>query len=142
MPARGGEHPYALLREADRIGIAKFILRDTLHLAVVEVIDDTIVLTLVRFADELVDAKIFALPAIKDIRKAELQMAKALVESLAADWSPSKYYDEYRNLMRMIQGKVKGKNVDLEIGEESRPAHVVDLMERLRRSLAARGVDG
>ena len=42
--------------------------------------------------------------------------------------------------MRIIQGKVKGKKVNLEIGEESRPAHVVDLMERLRRSLEARGV--
>jgi DNA end-binding protein Ku len=145
VPAKGGEHAYALLREAlraaDRIGIAKFILRDTLHLAAVEVINDTIVLTLMRFADELVDAKTFALPAIKDIRKAELQMAKTLVESLAADWNPSKYHDEYRdNLMRIIQGKVKGKKVDLEIREESRPAHVVDLMERLRRSLDARGV--
>lgn len=42
--------------------------------------------------------------------------------------------------MRIIQGKVKGRKVDLETGEESRPAHVVDLMERLRHSLEARGV--
>jgi DNA end-binding protein Ku len=145
VPEKSGEHAYALLREAlrdtDRIGIAKFVLRDTLHLAAIEVIDDALVLTLMRFADELVDAKPFALPVIKDIRKPELEMAKALVEGLAADWDPSKYTDEYRdNLMRLIQGKVKGKKVDLETGEQSRPAHVVDLMERLRRSLESRGV--
>jgi DNA end-binding protein Ku len=145
VPDRSGEHAYALLREAlreaDRIGIAKFVLRDALHLAAVEVIKDAIVLTLMRFADELVDPKAFAVPAIKDVRKSELQMAKALVESLAADWNPTKYTDEYRdNLMRVIQGKVQGKKVDLETGEEARPAHVVDLMERLRRSLEERGV--
>ena len=43
VPAKGGEHAYALLREAiresGRIGIAKFILRDAQHLAAVEVID-------------------------------------------------------------------------------------------------------
>src|SRR4026209_2728608 len=68
VPGKSGKHAYALLREAmretNRIGIAKFILRDTLHLAAVEVIDDAIVLTLMRFADELVDAGSFALPVI------------------------------------------------------------------------------
>jgi DNA end-binding protein Ku len=147
VPAKSGEQAYALLREAmresKRIGIAKFILRDTLHLAAVEVIDNALVLTLMRFADELVDAGTFSLPVNKEIRKAELQMAKSLVESLAADWEPSKYTDEYReNLMRIIKGKVKGKKAHLETGEEKRPANVINLMERLRRSLEERGVKG
>src|SRR5438132_4227328 len=111
VPAKGGEHAYALLREAiresGRIGIAKFILRDAQHLAAVEVIDETIVLTVMRFADELVDEQQFDFPAKKDIRPQELQMAKALVNSLAADWDPAKYTDQYReNLMKIIQGKV------------------------------------
>src|SRR3989442_16043334 len=60
VPAKGGERAYALLREAirdsGRVGIAKFILRDAQHLAAVEAIEQTIVLTVMRFADELVDA--------------------------------------------------------------------------------------
>ena len=79
VPAKSGEQAYALLREAmreaKRIGIAKFILRDTLHLAAVEVIGNALVLTLMRFADELVDAGTFSLPVNKEVRKAELQMA-------------------------------------------------------------------
>ena len=64
-------------------------------------------------------------------------MAKALVNSLAAEWDPAKYTDQYReNLMRIIQGKVKGKDVELEPDAEPRQAEVVDLMERLRQSLA------
>src|SRR3989440_8910142 len=144
VPAKGGERAYALLRDAiresGRIGIAKFILRDAQHLAAVEVIQTASVLTVMRFADELVDAGQFEFPAKATPRKTELDMAKALVNSLAAEWDPNKYNDQYRaNLMRIIQAKLKGKKVELEPGEEPRQAEVVDLMERLRRSLAQSG---
>src|SRR5688500_19891226 len=93
-----------------------------------------------RYADELVDAGQFDRPGKAGHRKPELDMAKALVNSLAAEWDPSKYTDEYRdNLMRIIKGKVKGKDVKLETATEPREAKVVDLMERLRRSLEASG---
>ncbi len=144
VPAKGGERAYALLREAirdaRRVGIAKFILRDAQHLCAVEVIQHAIVLTVMRFADELVDVDGFEFPSSDHVRKPELDMAKALVNSLAADWDPSKYTDQYReNLMRVIQSKAKGRHVELEAPEEPRQAEVVDLMERLRRSLAQSG---
>ena len=139
-PAKGGERAYALLREAiresGRVGIAKFILRDAQHLAAVEAIDQALVLTVMRFADELVETTGLDFPSDEGVRKAELDMAKALVNSLAAEWDPAKYTDQYReNLLRIIQSKVKGKKVELEPAEEPRQAEVIDLMERLRRSL-------
>src|SRR5712671_5412929 len=80
LPAKGGERAYALLREAvresGRVGVAKFILRDAQHLAAVEAIEDALVLTMMRFADELVDAKSFEFPSESGIRKQELDMAK------------------------------------------------------------------
>jgi DNA end-binding protein Ku len=141
VPAKGGERAYALLREAlkasNRIGIATFILRDAQHLAAVEVIEDALVLSVMRFADELVDKRQFKLPSAVGVRPQELQMAKMLVDSLAAKWEPSKYTDQYReNVMRIIQAKLKGKEVHLEPETERRSADVVDLMERLRQSLA------
>jgi DNA end-binding protein Ku len=144
VPAQGGERAYALLREAirgsGRIGIAKFILRDAQHLAAVEVIEQALVLSVMRFADELADPKPLGFPANEGIRKAELDMAKALVNSLAAEWEPEKYTDQYlENLMRIIKGKAKGKKVTLEAGETPRRGEVVDLMERLRRSLDQAG---
>jgi DNA end-binding protein Ku len=143
-PSKGGERSYALLREAiresERIGIARFILRDTQHLAAVEVIGDALVLTVMRFADELADIEAFDFPKSSGVRKAELDMAKALVNNLAAEWDPAKYTDEYRkNLMRIIQAKTKGKTIALEPSEEPRQAEVVDLMERLRQSLGQAG---
>jgi DNA end-binding protein Ku len=140
VPAKGGERAYALLRDAiresKRIGIAKFIMRDAQHLAALEAIEDAMVLTVMRFADELVDVSGFELPSSKGVRKPELEMAKTLVNNLAAEWAPSKYTDQYReNLLRIIKAKVKGVRPELESPQEPRQAEVVNLMERLRRSL-------
>src|SRR6266511_541534 len=85
LPAKGGERAYALLREAiresGRVGVAKFILRDAQHLAIVEAIEAALVLTVMRFADELSDENQFDFPKAKDVRPQELEMAKALVNS-------------------------------------------------------------
>jgi DNA end-binding protein Ku len=139
LPVRGGERSYALLREAmresRRVGIAKFVLRDQQHLAAVEVIGDALVLSVMRFEDELVDVGQFDFPRA-EVRKPELAMARTLIGNLEAKWDPSKYTDEYReNLLRIIRGKSKGKTVKLDAGEQQRSAHVIDLMERLRQSL-------
>jgi len=145
VPAKGGERAYALLREALKetglVGIATIVLRDAQHLAALEVAGDAMVLTLMRYAEELVDVRDFHFPTLKDVRKPELQMARALVENLADTWDPSKYTDEYReNLMKIIKAKLKGKEPHLVEHVEPQHAEVVDLMERLRQSL--QGVGG
>jgi DNA end-binding protein Ku len=139
-PAAGGDRAYVLLREtireADRIGIAKFVLRDRQHLAALEVIDDALVLTTLRFADELVPVSAYDFPSAKSLRSAELKTARMLVEELASEWDPEKYTDDYRqNLLRIIQAKQKGREAKLEAEPEERTGNVVDLMERLRKSL-------
>jgi DNA end-binding protein Ku len=147
VPSKGGERAYALLRQtlrdSNRVGIAKFILREAQHLAAVEVIHDALVLSTMRFADELVDVGQFDLPDNKGLNRKELELAGALVNSLASEWNPAKYTDEYvSNLRRIIDGKLKGKEVTLEAGVEPPRADVVDLMERLRRSLEQSGRTG
>jgi len=143
-PAKGGERAYALLREAIRetglVGIATVVLRDAQHLAALEVIGNAMVLTMMRYADELVDTSEFRFPTAEDVRKPELQMARTLVEQLADTWDPSQYTDEYRNnLMKIIRAKIKGAPPDLEAPPEPEHAEVVDLMERLRQSLQGAG---
>jgi DNA end-binding protein Ku len=140
-PAKGAERAYAVLREALRrsgyIGVSRFIMRETQHLAALEVAGDALVLTMMRFAEELVDTAPLNLPDKSIVRDKELDMADKLVGSLAGAWQPEKYKDEYReNLMRVIEAKVKGKRPKLE-AEATGPgrADVVDLMERLRKSL-------
>jgi DNA end-binding protein Ku len=143
-PAKGGERAYALLREAirqtGRVGIATIVLRDAQHLAALEVVKDAMVLTLMRYAEELVDAGEFTFPTAGEVRKPELEMARMLVENLADTWDPSQYTDEYRaNLMKIIRAKMKGTAPRLEQQVEPQSADVVDLMERLRQSLQGAG---
>jgi DNA end-binding protein Ku len=144
QPAKGAERAYALLRDAiresGRIGIAKIILRDAQHLAAVEVIADAMVLTMMRFADELADLNGFRFPSSQGIRPAEMKMAQQLIESLSADWDPEKYTDEYKtNLMRVIESKLKGRKPKLEGRPGRQDPKVVDLMARLKASLESRG---
>ena len=141
VPAKGGEKPYALLREAIRqtgsVGIGKIIIRQTQHLAAVKVVGDALVLEIMRFANELVDAKEFSFPSREAIRPQELQMAEQLVANLAEPFDPTRYTDEYRaNLMKIIKAKMKGKKVKLEEPQGEAPdKDVLDLMSRLRASL-------
>jgi DNA end-binding protein Ku len=144
IPAKGGERAYALLREAMRdtglVGVATIVLRDAQHLAALEVAHEALVLTQMRYAEELVDASQYAFPPAKDIRKPELQMAETLVKNLAGKWDPERYRDEYRdNLMKIIKAKKKGTSPKLAAHAEPRRAEVVDLMERLRQSLQESG---
>lgn len=143
-PAKGSERSYALLREAIRetglVGIATIVLREAQHLAAVEVVGNAIVLTMMRYAEELVDISEYSFPTAKDVRKPELQMARTLVEQLADKWDPSQYTDEYRkNLMKIIKARMKGKTASLKAAPEPQQAEVVDLMERLRESLQGAG---
>jgi len=141
VPTKGGEKPYALLREAIRstgsVGIGKIIIRQTQHLAGVKVIGDALVLEIMRFANELVDAAEFNFPARDAVRPQELQMAEQLVGNLAAPFDPTRYTDDYRsNLMKVIKAKMKGKKAKLEEPEvETEDSGVLDLMSRLRASL-------
>ena len=144
QPSKGADRSYALLREALRdsgkLGVAKIILRDTQHLAAVEAIGDALVLTMMRFADELADLDDFRFPKAEGIRPAELKMARQLIDNLTAEWKPEKYTDEYRdNLMKVIQGKLKGRQPRLKERETAQSADVVDLMARLRASLEGKG---
>lgn len=141
-PAKGAERAYAVLREALRksgkVGVARFILRETQHLAALEASGDALVITMMRFAEELVDSEQFSLPTASQVRDKELTMAVSLIDSLSEKWEPEKYKDEYAaNLMRIIKGKLKGKRPALK-DEPALPqqANVIDLMTRLRESLA------
>jgi len=141
QPGKGADRAYVLLREAikasGKIGIAKIILRDAQHLAAVEAIGDALVLTMMRFADELADLSEFNFPRKADLRAGELKMAQQLIGNLVSTWQPDKYTDEYKeNLLRVINAKVKGRTPKL-VAEDTTPqqAEVVDLMARLRASL-------
>lgn len=145
LPAKGGERAYALLREAlkhaGKVGIAKIVMRDTPHLTAVEAIRDALVLSTLRFNEEVVPESEYTFPHA-EIRAPELKMAQQLVEGLAGEWDPKKYTNEYRaNLLKIIDAKKKHRTPKLAAQRLEAGAHVVDLMERLRASLGQTGAN-
>jgi len=141
VPSKGSERAYAVLRTAladtEKVGIARVMLREVQHLAGGAVIEEALVLTLMRFADELIDERALPFPAKTEIRPKELQLAKSLVDSMTSEWDPDKYKDDYTaNLMKVLKAKMKGKAPKLVAAEPRQSAEVIDLMTRLRESLA------
>ncbi len=68
------------------------------------------------------------------INPKELEMAKALIESLAESFDPNRYKDEYREaVMKVVNAKMEGQVI--EAPEAPQPAKVMDLMDALRQSV-------
>jgi DNA end-binding protein Ku len=138
---RGGDKAYALLRdslaETRKVAIAKVVIRTRQHLAAVKAQKKGLMLELMHFPEELLDASEFKAPAAKSIRKPEMQMATKLIESMSSKWEPSRYNDEYHKaLEKMITKKIEsgGKPAPAP-AKKKRPTNVVDLMSVLKQSL-------
>ncbi len=148
-PQKAGGSAYALLRQVlkdtGKAGIAKVVIRTRQHLAAVKCNGELLVLELMRFADEIVDAGQVKLPEAKEPGKRELEMARALVDQLSEKWDPARYTDDYRSaLMKVIDDKVKSGGKTLPTSSRStKPAtNVIDLAEVLRQSLRDAGAKG
>jgi DNA end-binding protein Ku len=141
-PAKGGDKPYALLREAlgnsGKVGIAKVVIRTREHLAGVKAQGDALILEIMHFSDELIDAGDLKFPKASQARAREVAMAKKLIDGMTTEWDPDKYKDEYRTqLMHMIEEKVKHPGQKQAAPKSSkRPSNVIDLMSVLQQSLS------
>jgi DNA end-binding protein Ku len=144
-PQKGGDKAYVLLREAlkatGRIAIAKVVIKTRQHLAAVKPQEKGLMLELMHFADELLDVDQFKLPAAADVGKKELQMARALIDSMSEEWKPEEYVDEYREaLEKVIEEKVeKGDTSALKPAHRPKATNVIDLVSVLQKSLDQSG---
>jgi DNA end-binding protein Ku len=146
-PDKGAERAYALLvqamKDARKVAIARFVLRNKEHLAAIRPMDDVLTLTTMRFHDEVsspqdLDGEVFEGAKPKKPDKREVEMAKQLIQSLTSDFEPDKYRDEYREeLLDLLQKKAEGKEVVAAPTEEPKPTKAPDLMAALEESLAA-----
>ncbi|MGH9305091.1 MAG: Ku protein [Acidimicrobiales bacterium] len=135
--------PYGLLLEAmrasDKVGIATFVMRGKEHLAAIRVDKDgqLLVLETMFFSDEIRDPKeaLGSGTSAEAPKERELNAATSLIESMGAEFEPSRYRDRYRDrVMELIEAKRAGEEVV--VGERPASAsNVVDLMEALRRSV-------
>jgi len=139
-PDEGGEKAYALLFEALKetkyYAVAKIAMHNREHIVIVRSGERGMVLHTMYYADEVRRTEEFRTDTSK-VTEREMNLAKMLVESLAAEFEPEKYHDTYRdNLRQMIDAKVAGHKV-VET-PEAHIAPVIDIMEALKKSLEAR----
>jgi len=139
-PDEGGEKPYALLFEALKAtkyyAVAKIAMHNREHIVIVRPGERGMVLHTMYYADEVRRTEEFRTDT-SNVSEREMNLAKMLVESLAAEFEPEKYHDTYRaNLRKMIEDKVEGHKI-VET-PETHIAPVIDIMEALKKSLEAR----
>ena len=140
----GPPKPYVLLaramEESGKVAIGRFVMRNKQYTAAIRAEEGRLVMSTLAYADEVVDPadieELHGLDAV-DVSSKEVAMAESLVASLAADFEPTKYHDEYREeVMALIQMKADGEEFDVLESAVEKPK-VVDIMAALEASVAA-----
>ncbi len=142
-PDAMGAKAYGLLREAlresDRVAVVTVSLRTRMTMAVLRVVDDVIVLQTLLWPDEVRDsARLDNLDQVSEPKKAEVAMARMLVDSMAGDFEPEGHVDDFKEALEaLVQSKIEGGDVTEapESEEEAESGEVVDLLAALQRSV-------
>jgi DNA end-binding protein Ku len=145
-PEKGGAKAYWLLSKAlqqtGRVALAKYAARGKQYLVMIRPVDGGLVMQQLMYADEVRPISEIELGK-EDVKDSELKLATMLIEQRAADrFHPEQYEDEVK---KRIQGQLQKKiETGQEISSSPKPktGEVIDLMEALRRSLAASPSEG
>jgi len=147
-PEKAAAKTYALLRAAlkksGKVGLAKFVLRNTEHLGILKVEDNAILLIQIRFDQDLRDPSETRIPSDIKIEKKELDMALTIIDQLTEKFEPEKYKDTYKDeLLKLIRKKSKepkGKKPkvkETDTKSKASKSAADDLLEQLKASLEA-----
>jgi DNA end-binding protein Ku len=142
-PEKTAAKPYVLLRDAlersGMVALVKVAIRTKESLATLRVRDGVLVLETMVWPDEVRAAEFDFLDDGVTVRPQELSMAESLIESMAGDFDPTQYHDEYREaLQQVVEAKIEGREIVEPPAEAAaEPSAAVDLMAALRASVAA-----
>jgi DNA end-binding protein Ku len=141
-PEKKGRHAYALLREslreANKVGIARVVIRSREHLAALKPNGEALVLELMHYSNELVNQDDFEFPSLReDVAPAELKVAKLLIDTMSSEkFEPDRFHDKYKeDVMAMIEARAAGRDVPEQPAKRAVASNVVNLMDVLQRSL-------
>jgi DNA end-binding protein Ku len=142
-PSAGGAKAYRLLleamRQAGKVAIGRVVIRSRQQLCALRPAGDAMALSTMLFGDEVLSAdRLDELDGLADAEASqrELTMAQQLIESLSADFDPTRFKDEYRErVLDLIERKAAGEEIAVAPeAEDTSPAP--DLMAALEASLA------
>jgi DNA end-binding protein Ku len=140
-PGEGGAKAYRLLleamRETERVGIARFVLRSKEHVVAIRPIGDVLGLATMVFADEIVPPEqVDGAGEHIETKARELDIAKQLIDSLSGPFEPERYHDTYREqVLELIERKAQGEEIAIQPAPEEPKLEGADLMGALQASL-------
>ncbi len=138
--ADAARRPYVLLlramQETGMAAVGKFVLWGKENLCLIRAQGETLAMETLFFADDVRNkAEIEEAVEATEVRKAELQLAEQVIDSLVGEWKPEDFENEYRReLKAMLDAKLAGEQIARPEPVAETP--VIDLMEALRRSVA------
>jgi DNA end-binding protein Ku len=138
---KGGDKAYTLLRqslsESGKIAIAKVVIKTRQHLAAIKPQQRGLMLEIMHFPEELLDASDFKQPAASPAGKGEIAMAKKLIESMSVTWDASSFKDDYHEMLeKVVAAKIKNKGEKAPVVEKKTKAtNVIDLAAVLQESI-------
>ena len=141
QPDQAGVRPYRLLLEAmkkaDRVAVARFVMRQKEHLALIRVREEALLLQTMYYADEVLGAEeAGAKTEAVQVPARELQVAEQLVNALTDKFDPSAFRDEYRlKVEQLIERKAAGEEVVTAAAAEEEAPRIINIMEALEKSL-------
>lgn len=142
-PETQGKKAYALLlqslKKSKKAGLARFVLRSNENLCIIHPIEKVIVITKIRFAEEIRSSEEILTPDDVVVNKKELDMGLALVNQYSSKFEIDQFKDEYRHeLLKIIEAKAKGVRPKI---KKLKPQKATDdnLYEQLMQSLSKKG---
>lgn len=139
-PTELGRKPYALFRQAlvvsRKVGIVKFVLRTRDRLGILKAEDDVIMLYQLRYANEIRDKAKLNLPEREHLSQKEVELAVKLIDQLSGHFDSSQFKDNYKTILKkIIDAKIRGREIQRAEKEELIPTEVPDLLAKLKESL-------
>jgi len=142
-PDKGGERAYKLIHDAmidtGLVGIASYAARGKQYIVCLRPFHEGLIMHQLRYAEEVKAWTEVPLPALPELKPAEIGLAKQIIQQIAQDtWHPEKYKDEVQSrMLGLIQQKVDGQEITM--APEAPAGKVIDLMEALKASLGMAG---
>ena len=139
--AEAQRRPYVLLlnamKETGMAAIGRMVIRGNENFVLIRPKGEALVLETLFLAEDVrSQAEIDEALEAVDVQEPELELARQLIDSLVGEWEPEDLHSEYRqNLRTLLEAKLAGEEIAMP--EPVADAPVIDLMEALKKSVAA-----
>jgi len=137
VPEEAGRRAYTLLyttmKNLEYAAIAQVTMHQREQVVILRAYENGLALHTMYYPDEIRQVEEFRTDT-SIVKPKELEMAKALIESLADTFDPARYKDDYKEaVMKVVQAKIDGEVIEAPAAPQT--AKVMDLMEALRASV-------